>query len=134
MKVTISKSFTFDAAHFVPCFPEGHKCRGMHGHTYEVEFILTGETSSGLLVDYQDIADLWHPIAALVDHKVLNEVPGLENPTTENLVAWLFEWVVDDKRPQMRVVRAALSKIRVHESSTTWCEISARDWMGGRGR
>lgn len=125
--ITIAKRFTFDAAHFLPCMPELHKCRGMHGHTYEVELQLYGEPdANGILVDYDDVAKAWEPIHALVDHKVLNEVPGLRMPSTEVLAMWIMDRLLD--APFWSLV----SKVRVSESSTTWAEVSAKDHVAYR--
>lgn len=111
--ITISKTFDFDAAHFLPKVADDHKCRRMHGHTYRVEIQCVGELDErGMVVDYAEIAAAWQPLHDLLDHRTLNEVPGLENPTTEVLVGWLLERLM---LPQLRCVR-------VYESSTTWCE------------
>ena len=126
--ITIAKRFTFDAAHFLPCMPELHKCRGMHGHTYEVEIQLQGDPdANGILVDYDDIAKAWGPIHARIDHKVLNEVPGLKMPSTEVLAMWLFD------RFRQEPFGHLLSKIRVAESSTTWAQVSAWSYAAYRG-
>lgn len=113
MKVTISKTFDFDAAHFLPKVPEDHKCRRMHGHTYRAEVICAGELDErGMVCDYAEIAVAWAPIHDMLDHRVLNEIPGLENPTTEILAPWILE----------RLGMRSLVAVRVYESSTTWCE------------
>ena len=115
MKVTISKEFDFDAAHFLPRGPEGHKCRRMHGHTYRAEIICEGEVDErGMVLDYAEIAAAWAPIHALIDHRVLNEIEGLENPTTEILAPFILAALVD--------ALPTLVAVRVYESSTTWCE------------
>jgi 6-pyruvoyltetrahydropterin/6-carboxytetrahydropterin synthase len=125
--ITIAKRFTFDAAHFLPCMPELHKCRGMHGHTYEVELQLYGPPdANGILVDYEDIAKEWERIHALVDHKVLNDVPGLKMPSTEVLVMWMFDQFMQTPFRQL------VSRIRVAESATTWADVSARDYVTHR--
>ncbi len=125
--ITIAKRFTFDAAHFLPCMPELHKCRGMHGHTYEVELQLSGTPdANGILVDYEDIAKEWERIHALIDHKVLNDVPGLRMPSTEVLVMWMFDQL--EQAPFCHL----LSKVRVAESSSTWAEVSAREYVANR--
>jgi 6-pyruvoyltetrahydropterin/6-carboxytetrahydropterin synthase len=115
MKVQIAKLFDFDAAHFLPMVAEGHKCKRMHGHTYRVEVRAEGEPDGrGMVVDYAELAAAWAPIHAVLDHRVLNEVPGLENPTTEILAPWILE----------RFARAIpeVRSVRVYESATTWCE------------
>ncbi len=116
---TISKTFDFDAAHFLPLVPDGHKCKRMHGHTYRVEIIcdnrVSGGLSNGMVVDYAEIAKAWAPLHDMLDHRVLNEIPGLENPTTEVLAEWIWS---EMPKGLDEVLRA----IRVYESSTTWCE------------
>jgi len=112
----ISKEFDFDAAHFLPNTPVGHKCRRMHGHTYRVEVRLQGEPDErGFLADYAEIAAAWATVDALLDHRVLNEVEGLENPSTEVLAPFILNMLVD--------ALPLLHSIRVYESSTTWCEV-----------
>lgn len=115
MKVTIAKEFDFDAAHWLPNVPQGHKCGRLHGHTYRVQFELVGEPDSrGFVVDYAEIAEVWRPVEAELDHRLLNDVPGLENPTTEVLAPWILARL-SKSLPQ-------LVAVRVFESSTTWCE------------
>lgn len=117
MIVMISKRFDFDAAHFLPNLPEGHKCKRFHGHTYEVEVRLEGEADArGFVVDYAEIAAAWAPIHALIDHRTLNEVPGLENPSTEILAPWILD------RFLASPIGDKVIAVRVYESSTTWCE------------
>ena len=115
MKVQISKTFDFDAAHFLPTVPADHKCRRMHGHTYRVEVVLEGDVGDdGMVCDYALIARVWAGIEGVVDHRVLNEIPGLAVPTPEVLAPWL-----------LREFRRSLpvQRVRVYESSSTWCEV-----------
>lgn len=135
MNATIAKRFTFDAAHWLPHVPRDHKCRRTHGHTYEVEIILHGPVGdNGFVADYDVIRLAWEPIFELIDHHTLNEIPGLENPTTENLIRWIFGRIALDKRPEIATLKTTLSKIRVYESSTTWCEVTAKEWAYDRDR
>lgn len=121
--ITIAKSFTFDAAHCLPLMPEGHKCQRLHGHTYAVEIQLTGQPGEdGVLVDFDDIARIWAPLHVALDHRYLNDVPGLPCPTTENLVLWIVERLKDAWRAHPHV---AMFKVRVAESSSTWAESQA---------
>ncbi len=117
MNITITKAFDFDAAHWLPRVADGHKCKRMHGHTYRVVLCLQGQIGeNGMLVDYADIATAWEPIHAALDHRVLNEVDGLANPTTELLVHWII------KRLQEDSLLWCLHSVRVYESSTTFAE------------
>lgn len=131
--VRIAKQFTFDAAHFIPTFPEGHKCRNLHGHTYVVELQFVGLTDpatglcsseSGPGIDYADIAEAFSPVLAQLDHRELNRVPGLEIPTTEVLVLWIARAFYSTwNASKFQHLVDALSTVRVQESSTTWCEV-----------
>lgn len=115
MKARIAKAFDFDAAHRLPFVPDGHKCKRMHGHTYRVEVVCEGEPDErGMVVDYAEISAVWKPIHDVIDHQTLNDVPGLENPTTEILAPWILERFVLSRLPVVSV--------RVFESATTWCE------------
>ena len=81
----IFKTFTFDSAHFLPNVPKGHKCRHIHGHTYRLTVFLEGELEEDLawVADFADLKAATKPIPALIDHKLLNDIEGLENPTCE---------------------------------------------------
>jgi len=123
MRRTISKMFDFDAAHHLTNVAAGHKCARPHGHTYRVEILVRGELDErGMVVDYADIARAWAPIHEMLDHRDLNTIEGLENPTTEILVPFIFGALLD--------ALPDLHAVRVYESSTTWCEVSRADWDG----
>ena len=116
MRVALTKSFTFEAAHWLPTFPEGHKCRRMHGHSFRVDVVVAGEVPEepGYLIDYGQMKAAIGPVKALLDHYALNDVAGLENPTAENLARWVYE--------RLRPALPMLESIRVHETCTTACE------------
>lgn len=88
----IYKQFSFDSAHFLPQVPEGHKCGNMHGHTYSLTVFIEGlpEEKSGWIIDYGDLKQVIKPVIEQLDHHLLNDIPGLENPTSENLAIWLW--------------------------------------------
>jgi len=119
----IAKEFTFDAAHFLPTVPVTHKCNGIHGHTYRVELQFRDYVDSNGFcggIDYADIAGVWmREVFEELDHQLLNDVPGLEIPTTEVLAVWIFN--------RIRSEIAVLDVVRVSESSTTWCEVRATE-------
>ena len=108
----IFKEFTFDSAHFLPHVPEDHKCRRMHGHTYTVTLYISGQLHPklGWVLDFAEIKSVWKPLEQQLDHRVLNDIPGLENPTAENLAIWIWRKV----KPQIPY----LSRVKVCENPT----------------
>ena len=117
MHVRLSKSFGFEAAHWLPCFPEGHKCRRMHGHSFRVDVIVEGELdpSVGYLIDFADIKRATEPVERALDHRCLNEIEGLENPTSEMVAAWIWS--------RLKPALPMLSEIVVHETCTSTCHL-----------
>ncbi len=93
MIVELSKSFTFEAAHRLPMVPPDHKCRRLHGHSFRVEVVVRGpvDPETGWLMDYAKLKEAFEPLHKILDHNYLNEVPGLENPTSENLSRWIWD-------------------------------------------
>ncbi len=94
----IAKSFTFDAAHYLPNVPDGHKCKNLHGHTYKVEIELDGpvEPHTGFVMDFGELKTVVKPLIDLLDHSFLNDIEGLENSTAENLSVWLWKKLESD--------------------------------------
>src|SRR6266704_1948695 len=88
----LRKTFQFEAAHLLPHLPKSHKCRRLHGHSFNVEIIISGNCDPmlGWVMDYAEISEAFKPIGATLDHFYLNELPGLENPTSENIVVWIW--------------------------------------------
>jgi 6-pyruvoyltetrahydropterin/6-carboxytetrahydropterin synthase len=86
------RKFTFEAAHRLPHVPDGHKCGRLHGHSYRVTVHVEGEVdpSTGMVMDFADIKAAVAPVIERLDHYYLNEVEGLDNPTSENLALWLW--------------------------------------------
>jgi len=93
MRTRLERSYRFEAAHFLPKVPEGHKCARMHGHSYQIEVAIEGDVDPerGWLVDFAEIDEHVAPLVRLLDHQVLNEVDGLANPTSELLAQWWWQ-------------------------------------------
>ena len=91
MIATLRKTFQFEAAHWLPAVPSGHKCGAMHGHSYQVVVELQGEVepTAGWVVDAAVVSAAWRERCGGLDHSVLNELDGLANPTSENLACWV---------------------------------------------
>lgn len=111
----IYKVFKFDAAHRLPCVPSGHKCAKLHGHSFRVEIHVRGnpDPHTGWIMDFAYISDAFEPILNQLDHKNLNEIEGLENPTSENLCRWIWA--------RLQPTLPQLCKIILQESPESGC-------------
>jgi 6-pyruvoyltetrahydropterin/6-carboxytetrahydropterin synthase len=118
--VELKKIFSFEAAHFLPRVPAGHKCARMHGHSYRVEIGLCGpvDPATGWLVDFALLDDAWLPLGKQLDHHMLNDVPGLENPTCENLCEFIWKAMVG-KVPH-------LAAITIWETADSCCSFRGK--------
>lgn len=83
---------SFDAAHFLPYVEETHKCRRLHGHTYLLKVYIRGEADNhmGWIMDFAEVKKIVKQVVQKLDHFLLNDIPGLENPTAENLSRWIW--------------------------------------------
>jgi 6-pyruvoyltetrahydropterin/6-carboxytetrahydropterin synthase len=116
VRVELSKTFRFESAHRLPMVPADHKCARVHGHGYAIDVVAAGEVdpAMGWLVDFGEIAARVEPVIRQeLDHRLLNDVPGLENPTAEILAAWLWN--------RLKPLVPHLSAITVHETCTARC-------------
>jgi 6-pyruvoyltetrahydropterin/6-carboxytetrahydropterin synthase len=89
----IFREFTFEAAHRLPMVPAGHKCARLHGHSYRVEVHVSGQIGpdTGWVMDFGDVSDAFRPVRDQLDHHYLNDIAGLENPTSEVLARWIWD-------------------------------------------
>jgi len=110
---TIGRSYRFESAHFLPKLPESHRCRRLHGHNYRVDVVFGGALDvRGFVRDFAEVDAELLPLIAQLDHRLLNEVPGLENPTAEVIAQWLLDRV------------AAAERVRVWENDDCWAEVT----------
>lgn len=111
----IFTEFTFEAAHRLPNVPEGHKCARLHGHSFRVRVHVSGplHPEQGWVMDFADVKAAFRPLHDQLDHHYLNEVPGLENPTSEVLARWIWE--------RLAPALPGLSRVAVRETCTSGC-------------
>lgn len=115
MQMELRKTFQFEAAHLLPHLPANHKCRRLHGHSFKAEIVVAGECDSqlGWLMDYADLSEAFKPLWEQLDHRYLNEIPGLENPTSENVAVWIWD--------RLKPVLPQLTEVVVAETCTAQC-------------
>ena len=115
MTIELRKTFQFEAAHRLPNLPATHKCQRLHGHSFQAEVVVVGEINPqlGWLMDYADITAAFKPLEEQLDHTYLNEIPGLENPTSESIAIWIWERL----KPRLPL----LTEVIVAETCTARC-------------
>ena len=115
MNIELRKIFQFEAAHSLPKLPSDHKCHRLHGHSFKVDVIVTGECDPdlGWLVDYADIVDAFDPFWKQLDHHHLNEIVDLENPTSENIAKWIWD--------RLKPILPQLTAIEIAETCNARC-------------
>ena len=111
----IYKEFSFEAAHLLPNVPEGHKCARLHGHSFYVRIYVTDQVDphTGWVMDFSELKRLFNPLYLQLDHNYLNDIEGLDNPTSENLCRWIWQ--------QLKPSLTILSKVEVKETCTSGC-------------
>ena len=121
MRTELSRTFRIEAAHRLPNVPAEHKCARLHGHSFRVTLRVGGELDArlGWILDYADIDRAFEPLHALLDHRYLNEIPGLENPTSELLARFVLE--------RVRLPAGRLLSVTVAETCLSECTVFAGD-------
>lgn len=111
----IFKEFTLESAHRLPHVPPGHKCARIHGHSFRVQLVVRGpvDPRAGWVQDFADLGEVFRPLHEQLDHRLLNDVEGLENPTSENLARWIWKRA----KPGLPL----LARVVVHETCTSGC-------------
>ena len=117
----IFKEFTFEAAHRLPNVPPDHQCARLHGHSFHVEVYVTGPVGeeSGWVIDFADVKRAWQPLEKELDHNYLNDIQGLENPTSEHLAKWIWR--------RLEISLPGLSKVVTRETCNSGCIYTGED-------
>jgi 6-pyruvoyltetrahydropterin/6-carboxytetrahydropterin synthase len=111
----IYKDFRFDSAHRLPHVAPGHKCGRLHGHTFQLRVVVSGPVGeeTGWILDFGDLKAVVKPLIAELDHTYLNDIEGLENPTSEVLVQWVWT--------RLKPILPQLSRLEMKETCSTGC-------------
>ncbi len=111
----IFRVFQIESAHRLPSVPEGHKCARLHGHSFKIEVHITGPVGAqtGWVMDFSDLKQAFQPLYETLDHNYLNDIEGLENPTSENLARWIWQKL----KPEL----PNLNKVAVQETCNAGC-------------
>lgn len=112
----IGRTYRFESAHHLPLLPEGHRCRNLHGHNYRVEVVVSGKLDPrGFVMDFAEMDAAIMPMIREVDHRLLNEIAGLENPTAEIIANWFFQRI------------EGCESVRVYENDDCWAEVRVQN-------
>ena len=111
----IYKDFSFEAAHRLPNVPAGHKCARLHGHSFHVRLTVSGEAPepAGWVIDFANLKASFQPLYEQLDHHYLNDIAGLENPTSENIARWIWQ--------RLKPLVPQLSRLELRETCTSGC-------------
>jgi 6-pyruvoyltetrahydropterin/6-carboxytetrahydropterin synthase len=117
----IIQEFTFEAAHYLPKVPDNHKCHRLHGHSFKVALTISGEIDEekGWVIDFADVEATFQPFLNALDHHYLNDVPGLENPTSEIIARWIWRKL----KPEL----PGLKRVKLWETCESQCIYQAED-------
>jgi 6-pyruvoyl tetrahydropterin synthase/QueD family protein len=116
MKASLTKSFSFEAAHYLPMATENHKCRRIHGHSFRCDVEITGEVDekTGWITDFMEIKKILEPVRLQLDHHFLNQdIPELSNPTSENICRWIWQ--------KLKSQLPELTAVTIRETCTSAC-------------
>ena len=111
----VYKTFSVESARSLPYLPNGHPWKSVHGHSFKITITVNGQINedTGFVMDFSDIDSVFAPIHEMIDHAYLNEIKGLENPSSENLCKWIWKKLI--------LSLPRLSQIEIRETDSTNC-------------
>ena len=113
LQTRIGRTYRFEAAHRLPLLPDGHKCKNLHGHNYRIDVVVRGILDPrGFVRDFAEVDAEIIPLVAQLDHRLLNDVEGLDNPTAEIIAAWFYQRI------------GGCERVRVYETDDCWAEVA----------
>lgn len=117
----IFRVFQIEAAHRLPNVPPEHKCARLHGHSFRIEVHVSGalDDKLGWVMDFADLRRVFQPLFDQLDHRCLNDIDGLENPTSENMARWVWQRLSGEL--------PGLKKIVVQETCNAGCVYRGED-------
>ena len=111
----VYKKFTIESARSLPNLPNSHPCKKIHGHSFKIIIYIEGkiDTKTGFVIDFHDIEKAFNPLKIKLDHAYLNNIEGLNNPSSENMCKWIWE--------KLKIKLPGLLKIEIKETNSTGC-------------
>jgi len=111
----VYKTFSVESARSLPHLPDGHPCKSVHGHSFKITITVNGQVNedTGFVMDFSDIDSVFAPIHSMIDHAYLNDIEGLQNPSSENLCRWIWS--------RLSTSLPGLTKIEIRETESTGC-------------
>lgn len=115
MEYLISRRYHFESAHHLPKVRDGHRCKRMHGHNYKMDVAVCGELDpAGFVMDFWDLDDIVKPLLEKVDHRCLNDIEGLENPTAEHIAEWFYRQLYNSLQEEnLRLASVGRPRLRL---------------------
>ena len=124
---TVTRRYHFEAGHWLPKVRDGHKCKRPHGHNYELEVTIGGTVGNdGFIIDFWDLDDVVSPLIADIDHRMLNEIDGLQNPTAENIALWFLDrlvWALPPRHDRPGGP-TSIHSVLVYETKDCWAKVT----------
>ena len=110
--MVVYKNFNIESARSLPNVPKTHPCYNVHGHSFKIKISVKQkiDKTTGFVIDFQDGSQ---PIIEILDHKYLNDIEDLNNPTSENMCIWIWK--------KLKPSLPNIYEIEIKETDSTGC-------------